>query len=86
MKMVQYEVTVFTANVALATTINNVFIKLVGTDGESGRQRLLSLKGLAAFMRAAVRPSSFSPLTALICCLKNISPDFKIKYMTIMCC
>lgn len=49
--------------VALATTFNNVFIKLLGTDGESERQRLMSLKGPAAFMRAAVRPSSL-PLLA----------------------
>ncbi|XP_030288890.1 hydroperoxide isomerase ALOXE3-like [Sparus aurata] len=35
--MVDYEVTIFTGNRAYATTINNVFIKLVGTDGESNR-------------------------------------------------
>lgn len=34
-KMVHYEVTIFTGNRAFATTINNVYIKLVGTDGES---------------------------------------------------
>lgn len=55
-KMVDYEVTVFTANLATATTFNNVFIKLVGTDGESERKWLISLKGAASFMRAAVRP------------------------------
>lgn len=67
MKMVQYEVTVFTADVALATTFNSVFIKLVGTDAESERQRLMSFKGPAAFMRAAVRrPLSLSPLAGSI--------------------
>ncbi|KAM8772852.1 polyunsaturated fatty acid lipoxygenase ALOX15B-like [Acanthopagrus schlegelii] len=35
--MVHYEVTIFTGNRAFATTINNVYIKLVGTDGESCR-------------------------------------------------
>uniref|UniRef100_A0A671X3Q8 Arachidonate lipoxygenase 3 n=1 Tax=Sparus aurata TaxID=8175 RepID=A0A671X3Q8_SPAAU len=35
--MVDYEVTIFTGNRAYATTINNVFVKLVGTDGESDR-------------------------------------------------
>ncbi|KAM7394354.1 hypothetical protein PAMP_021165 [Pampus punctatissimus] len=33
--MVEYKVTVFTADLAGAATFNNVFIKLVGTDGES---------------------------------------------------
>uniref|UniRef100_A0A671X1L3 Lipoxygenase domain-containing protein n=1 Tax=Sparus aurata TaxID=8175 RepID=A0A671X1L3_SPAAU len=35
--MVDYEVTIFTGNRAYATTMNNVFVKLVGTDGESDR-------------------------------------------------
>lgn len=65
--MVDYEVTVFTADAALATTFNNVFIKLVGTDGESERQWLMSLKGPAAFLRATVCPSSLSPLAVMIC-------------------
>lgn len=60
--MVRYEVTVFTADVALATTFNSVFIKLVGTDGESERQRLLSFKGPVAFIRAAVRHSIISSI------------------------
>uniref|UniRef100_A0AAX7UGN5 Uncharacterized protein n=2 Tax=Haplochromini TaxID=319058 RepID=A0AAX7UGN5_ASTCA len=40
--MINYEVTVFTGNLALASTFNNVYITLVGTDGESK----LSLKPL----------------------------------------
>ncbi|XP_055365045.1 hydroperoxide isomerase ALOXE3-like isoform X2 [Betta splendens] len=59
--MVNYEVTVFTGNRAEATTLNNVFIKLVGTDGESKRKWLMGLKGASAFIRGAV--SSFN-----ICC------------------
>uniref|UniRef100_A0A8D0D8M0 PLAT domain-containing protein n=1 Tax=Sander lucioperca TaxID=283035 RepID=A0A8D0D8M0_SANLU len=38
--MVNYEVTVSTGNLAFAATFNNVFIKLVGTDGESKRTLL----------------------------------------------
>ncbi|KAM7419361.1 hypothetical protein PAMA_016471 [Pampus argenteus] len=40
--MVEYKVTVFTANLAGAATFNDVFIKLVGTDGESERTWLHS--------------------------------------------
>lgn len=61
-EMVDYQVTVFTADATLAATFNRIFIKLVGTEGESKRQWLISLKGPAAFMRAAVRPSSLSAL------------------------
>uniref|UniRef100_A0A665XD62 Uncharacterized protein n=1 Tax=Echeneis naucrates TaxID=173247 RepID=A0A665XD62_ECHNA len=56
--MVEYKVTVSTTNIATATTFSNVFIKLVGTDGESDRTWLLSLKGVASFFRGAV--SSFT--------------------------
>ncbi|XP_073323093.1 hydroperoxide isomerase ALOXE3-like [Pagrus major] len=35
--MVDYDVTILTGNRAYSTTINNVFVKLVGTDGESNR-------------------------------------------------
>lgn len=56
--MVDYEVTVSTSNVATATTFNNVFIKLVGTDGESERKWLMSFKGALSFTRGAV--SSFT--------------------------
>ncbi|XP_070835927.1 hydroperoxide isomerase ALOXE3-like [Chaetodon trifascialis] len=56
--MVVYEVTVSTAYLGGATTLNNVFIKLVGTDGESKRQLLLGFKGAATFLKGAV--SSFN--------------------------
>ncbi|XP_027874975.1 arachidonate 15-lipoxygenase B-like isoform X2 [Xiphophorus couchianus] len=52
--MLDYEVTVYTANRAVATTLNNVYIKLVGTKGENERKLLLSLKGASAFVRGAV--------------------------------
>uniref|UniRef100_A0A665XD20 Uncharacterized protein n=1 Tax=Echeneis naucrates TaxID=173247 RepID=A0A665XD20_ECHNA len=52
--MVEYKVTVSTTNIATATTFSNVFIKLVGTDGESDRTWLLSLKGVASFFRGAL--------------------------------
>lgn len=44
-KMAKYKVTVHTHNIATATTMNNVFIKLVGEKGESKRTWLTSLKG-----------------------------------------
>ncbi|TKS68301.1 Hydroperoxide isomerase ALOXE3 [Collichthys lucidus] len=47
--MVKYEVFITTAKQAQAMTTNNVFIKLVGTDGESKRTWLKSFKGSAAF-------------------------------------
>lgn len=53
-KMVDYKVSVSTGNLAMATTFNNVFIKLVGTDGESKRAWLVSLKGALAFVKGAV--------------------------------
>uniref|UniRef100_A0A8C7TVT6 Arachidonate 15-lipoxygenase B-like n=1 Tax=Oncorhynchus mykiss TaxID=8022 RepID=A0A8C7TVT6_ONCMY len=43
--MAKYKVTVYTHNIATATTMNNVFIKLVGEKGESKRTWLTSLKG-----------------------------------------
>uniref|UniRef100_UPI0037E9A49B arachidonate 12-lipoxygenase, 12R-type-like n=1 Tax=Semicossyphus pulcher TaxID=241346 RepID=UPI0037E9A49B len=52
--MVDYEVTVSTANVIGATTLNNVFIKLVGTEGESDRSWLLNFRGPLNFITAAV--------------------------------
>eukprot|EP00064_Thunnus_orientalis_P022158 superscaffoldBa00007235_g22344 len=63
--MVRYEVTVFTADMATATTFNNVFLKLVGTDGESERTLLVDDKGCASFFKGAV--SSFS-----VCCPNSI--------------
>uniref|UniRef100_UPI0037E875C4 polyunsaturated fatty acid lipoxygenase ALOX15B-like n=1 Tax=Semicossyphus pulcher TaxID=241346 RepID=UPI0037E875C4 len=59
--MVKYEVNVSTCNLAQATTTNNVFLKLVGTDGESKRTWLASIKGAATFF--AGTDTSFS-----ICC------------------
>lgn len=53
-KMVKYELIVTTANLAQATTTNNVSIKLVGTDGESKRTWLTSIKGSATFFMGAV--------------------------------
>lgn len=44
-KMAKYKVTVHTHNIATATTMNNVFIKLVGEKGESKRTWLTSLRG-----------------------------------------
>ncbi|XP_068606631.1 arachidonate 12-lipoxygenase, 12R-type-like [Brachionichthys hirsutus] len=49
--MVNYKVTVFTGNLLNATTFNNVFIKLVGTEGESDRTWLLAFNWVASFVR-----------------------------------
>ncbi|XP_059185720.1 arachidonate 12-lipoxygenase, 12R-type-like [Centropristis striata] len=59
--MVTYKVTVSTGYLAGATTFNNVFIKLVGTDGESEHKWLMGLKGASSFMKGVV--SSF-----YVCC------------------
>ncbi|XP_034400084.1 arachidonate 12-lipoxygenase, 12R-type-like [Cyclopterus lumpus] len=56
--MVNYNVTVYTANLATAGTFSNVSIKLVGTDGESEHTWLISLKWALSFLRGAV--SSFT--------------------------
>ncbi|XP_030593547.1 arachidonate 12-lipoxygenase, 12R-type-like [Archocentrus centrarchus] len=63
--MVVYEVTVFTGNSVNSTTFNNVFIKLVGTDGESNRKWLMSLKGASSFVRGAVSSFTVSCSTSL---------------------
>ncbi|XP_041822016.1 arachidonate 12-lipoxygenase, 12R-type-like [Chelmon rostratus] len=63
--MVAYEVTVSTAYFSGATTVGSVFIKLVGTDGESERKWLMGFKGAATFMKGAV--SSFT-----VCCPASI--------------
>ncbi|XP_023283960.1 arachidonate 12-lipoxygenase, 12R-type-like [Seriola lalandi dorsalis] len=63
--MVDYEVTVSTTNLVTATTFSNVFIKLVGTDGESERTWLLSFKGAASFFRGAVSTFTVSCPTSL---------------------
>ncbi|KAK2817137.1 hypothetical protein Q5P01_025328 [Channa striata] len=52
--MVEYKVIVSTGTLASANTLNNVFIKLVGTDGESKRTWLMGFKGASAFIRGAV--------------------------------
>ncbi|KAM6941512.1 arachidonate 12-lipoxygenase, 12R-type-like [Lycodopsis pacificus] len=52
--MVDYTVTVATGDLAFAGTVHNVYIKLVGTDGESERTWLISLKGALSFKRGAV--------------------------------
>uniref|UniRef100_A0A4W5R274 Arachidonate 15-lipoxygenase type B n=1 Tax=Hucho hucho TaxID=62062 RepID=A0A4W5R274_9TELE len=44
--MAKYTVTVHTHNIVTATTMNNIFIKLVGEKGESKRTWLTSLKGV----------------------------------------
>ncbi|XP_044045068.1 polyunsaturated fatty acid lipoxygenase ALOX15B-like isoform X2 [Siniperca chuatsi] len=56
--MANYKVTVSTGNLIGATTFNNVFIKLVGTDGESEHKKLRSFKGASSFTRGTV--SSFT--------------------------
>ncbi|XP_029950946.1 arachidonate 15-lipoxygenase B-like [Salarias fasciatus] len=51
--MVKYEVIVYTGNLAGAATMNQVFIKLVGTEGESKKTWLASLKGVTDVIRGA---------------------------------
>uniref|UniRef100_A0A669ENB4 Arachidonate 12-lipoxygenase, 12R-type n=1 Tax=Oreochromis niloticus TaxID=8128 RepID=A0A669ENB4_ORENI len=63
--MVQYKVTVFTGDILNSTTLNNVFIKLVGTDGESDRTWLMGLKGASSFVRGAVSKFKVSCSTSL---------------------
>ncbi|KAM6939896.1 arachidonate 12-lipoxygenase, 12R-type-like [Xenentodon cancila] len=70
--MVKYEVTVFTDNRLGATTLNNVFIKLVGTEGESERKWLINLKGASAFTTGAV--SCFT-----VCCPISIGKLLMIE-------
>ncbi|XP_013863199.1 hydroperoxide isomerase ALOXE3 [Austrofundulus limnaeus] len=65
MKPVNYEVTMFTANRVSATTLNDIFIKLVGTDGESERKHLVSLRGASAFIRGAVAGFTVSCPTSI---------------------
>uniref|UniRef100_A0AAX7SIQ7 Lipoxygenase domain-containing protein n=1 Tax=Astatotilapia calliptera TaxID=8154 RepID=A0AAX7SIQ7_ASTCA len=63
--MVQYKVTVFTGDCLNSTTLNNVFIKLVGTDGESDRTWLMGLKGATSFVIGAVSLKYVSCPTSL---------------------
>uniref|UniRef100_A0AAX7TVW4 Uncharacterized protein n=1 Tax=Astatotilapia calliptera TaxID=8154 RepID=A0AAX7TVW4_ASTCA len=68
--MINYEVTVFTGNLALASTFNNVYITLVGTDGESKRIDLTSWK--PSFFRGQV--SHF-----IVSCPKSLGKLVMIK-------
>uniref|UniRef100_A0A3B4ACX8 PLAT domain-containing protein n=1 Tax=Periophthalmus magnuspinnatus TaxID=409849 RepID=A0A3B4ACX8_9GOBI len=56
--MPKYQVSVFTGNLAYASTFNNVFIKLVGNDRESDRIRLMGagwfLVGLVSTILLAI--------------------------------
>uniref|UniRef100_A0A3Q3G2V2 Arachidonate 15-lipoxygenase type B n=1 Tax=Labrus bergylta TaxID=56723 RepID=A0A3Q3G2V2_9LABR len=52
--MANYEVTVSTGNLLYANTFNNIYIKLVGTDGESNHTWLLNISGPLAFNTGAV--------------------------------
>ncbi|XP_074549342.1 polyunsaturated fatty acid lipoxygenase ALOX15B-like [Halichoeres trimaculatus] len=52
--MVNYEVTVYTGNLLHSTTLNNVYIKLVGTDGESHHTWLIDINGPFNFTTGAV--------------------------------
>ncbi|KAK5865586.1 hypothetical protein PBY51_019848 [Eleginops maclovinus] len=63
--MVKYGVAVTTSSLLQATTTNNIFIKLVGTDGESKRTWLKSIKGTATFYLGAVSKFSVSCPTSL---------------------
>ncbi|XP_020504079.2 arachidonate 12-lipoxygenase, 12R-type-like [Labrus bergylta] len=63
--MVKYEVIVSNSSLAQAATTNNVFIKLVGTDGESKRTWLTSIKGSATFLLGAESKFSVSCPTSL---------------------
>ena len=52
--MVDYEVTVYTTNYALAATFDNVYIKLVGSEGESNRTWLYGIIGSLALFKGEV--------------------------------
>ncbi|XP_068583234.1 polyunsaturated fatty acid lipoxygenase ALOX15B-like [Cebidichthys violaceus] len=56
--MMNYIVSVYTGNLASASTFNSVCIKLVGTKGESKRTWLIGFKGPLSFISGAV--SSFT--------------------------
>ncbi|XP_036404185.1 hydroperoxide isomerase ALOXE3-like [Megalops cyprinoides] len=61
--MVIYKVEVTTGNIMHATTMNNVFIKLVGTEGESDRTMLRNFRG--GFYQGSVREFNVSCPTSL---------------------
>lgn len=52
--MVNYKVTVYTGSNVGATTLNHIYIKLVGENGESIRTWLMGLKGAASFYKGTV--------------------------------
>ncbi|KAM3624671.1 uncharacterized protein V6R79_026386 [Siganus canaliculatus] len=52
--MPDYEVTILTGNRRYSTTFNNVFIKLVGTNGESNRKWFTGITGPLSFSMGAV--------------------------------
>ena len=54
--MAQYKVTVFTGGIAQAGTMNQLYIKLVGAEGESDHRWLANLKG--GFYQGAVSQHS----------------------------
>lgn len=60
--MVSYKVTMFTGNQAFATTFNKIYIKLVGTAGESKHTHLT--QWTPSFYKGAVsvKPNSISKL------------------------
>ena len=53
-KMVDYKVTVSTGTRVLAGTTHHIYIKLVGTDGESKRKRLRSIAVPLPFINGKV--------------------------------
>ncbi|XP_059197394.1 hydroperoxide isomerase ALOXE3-like [Centropristis striata] len=61
--MVDYEVTMTSGNLAGATTFNDVFIKLVGTDGESERQSLSKGGAVSTFTLSC--PASIGKLVLI---------------------
>ncbi|XP_053274271.1 polyunsaturated fatty acid lipoxygenase ALOX15B [Pleuronectes platessa] len=71
-KMENYEVTVYTTNCAFAATFNNVYIKLVGTEGESNRSWLFSIIGSLALFKGDVAHFTVS-------CPKSLGTLFLIE-------
>uniref|UniRef100_A0A3P9MN05 Arachidonate 15-lipoxygenase type B n=1 Tax=Oryzias latipes TaxID=8090 RepID=A0A3P9MN05_ORYLA len=63
--MVNYKVTLYTDDRVAAGTLNHVYIKLVGTQGESERKWLMGLKGAKAFKKGAVSSFTVSAPTSL---------------------
>ncbi|XP_074549378.1 arachidonate 12-lipoxygenase, 12R-type-like [Halichoeres trimaculatus] len=70
--MVNYEVTVYTGNLHSSATSNNVYIKLVGTDGESHPEWLADILGIFKFTTGAV--STFT-----VSCPKSIGKLLMIQ-------